>query len=121
MNLINEALIRLADPDNVATPCDGLLKQAFDTVGGDGSIAFADTSTTPADCTLGTVKFSSGASDTQLASLGRAVWNFKLIFSEDKSFGIHNIRYTKQLLHDSCEDLKAIATASTVTCLGTRP
>ena len=50
----------------------------------------------------------------------KAFWNYKLVYIEDKSFGMHNLMYALQLLYDSCEDLADLTGNTTVNC-GTRP
>lgn len=112
---LNELLSRLANP---SASCTGLLQDAAVAAGGAVSWAtLFDGATTDPRCisngtTTGVNRAAAPADDNTNASVRfvKALWNFKFVFLEDKSFGVHNTTYALQLLYDSCTDL-ALATS----------
>jgi hypothetical protein len=111
---VNELLSRLANP---SANCAGLLQDAVVAAGGALSWAtLFDGATTDPRCifngtTTGINKAAAPADDNTNLSTRflKGLWNFKFVFVEDKSFGVHNTTYALELLYDSCTDL-ALAT-----------
>ena len=134
---VSVALSKLADPDNA---CTGLLATAFTQVSGGGVISwsndvynrchlgYAGTYTIPAapgvtaDGITGAVTITDEPAlvNSDSYRLMQALWNFYLINESDQSMGAHNYKYTLQLLHDTCADLKSL-TGDTLTDCGSRP
>jgi len=118
---MNDALKLLADPDD---DCNGLLQEAFqlDSVGG---VANAIKWSSDGRCNHDGFRMNVDADDSATATSDNArffmaFWNYKFIYIEDKSFGVHNSMYALQLLYDSCEDLADLTGNTTADC-GTRP
>jgi hypothetical protein len=126
---LNAALVALANPA-ATTPCDGLLMEAAVAKGGTlkfttypGGTVNSKRCKLSSDSGAITVKGGGtgvvvGGTD-DASKVARAVYNYRFVI-EDRSFGIHNYKYATQLLVDSCEELKSIATSSLITC-PTRP
>lgn len=110
---VNELLTKLANP---SASCTGLLQSAAVAAG--GAISWAtmpDGATIDPRCifngtTTGIAKAASPPDDNSNASVRflKALWNFKFVLVEDKSFGVHNTTYALELLYDSCTDLAVL-------------
>lgn len=139
---INDALVRLANPDNTISgegACWGLMAAVFKKLTGTcngpsggncpGAIpngspysnptlkwtALADGTTNKRCKSNGfntyTGVYNASAADTSNETRAvKALWNYKFVYEEDKSFGNHNTQYALQLLYDSCADLFDLAT-----------
>ncbi|MDH5655704.1 MAG: hypothetical protein OEZ34_07345 [Spirochaetia bacterium] len=118
---LNTTLVKLADP---SANCTGLLQTAYNAITG-GNIQwkkYPDGITVNKRCIVSSfTKIPANPTATENSNetrFAKAYWNF-LFALEDKSFGVHNLRYASQLLYDSCDDLNSL-TASGVNC-GARP
>ena len=123
---VNELLTKLANPSK---SCAGLLQSAaaLPAVGGGGIswTFFSDGATIDPRCIFngtftGIAKAASPADDNTNASVRflKALWNFKFVLVEDKSFGVHNTTYALELLYDSCADLTMLTGGSCGTTPG---
>lgn len=109
---MNELLVKLANP---SADCTGLLSQAATAATTSGKLGWAlmpDGMTVDPRCidngvSKGLPKTAAPADDNSNASVRfqKALWNYKFAFREDKSFGVHNVKYALELLYDSCTDL----------------
>jgi hypothetical protein len=114
---VNELLTKLANP---SASCAGLLQSAAVAAGGGGiNWAFLSGGTVDPRCIFngtftGIAKAAAPADDNTNASVRflKALWNFKFVLVEDKSFGVHNTTYALQLLYDSCTDLTLLTGGS---------
>jgi len=109
INKINWMLRALADPDN---GCAGLLN-TYAIANGIGTITWStepDGATNNKKCLISSTATTvspnaAAAADTPVVKFAKALWNYKFVYAEDKSFGAHNTSYAAQLLFDSCKDL----------------
>jgi hypothetical protein len=112
---MNELLTKLANPSN---NCWGLLDAAALAAGGVHSWAtLTDGFTIDPRCIsngttkgLTTVPAPGPKDDNTNATVRflKAIWNFKFVLVEDKSFGVHNTRYALEHLYDTCADLAVL-------------
>jgi hypothetical protein len=116
---MNELLTKLANPSNA---CEGLISAAARKSGGLKAWSpLSDGSTVDPRCldagATGIAKDANPADNntSNTVRFVKAIWNFKLVLVEDKSFGVHNTKYALQLLYDTCADL-ALMTQATNPC-----
>lgn len=116
-SLLNSMLKLFANPG----ACGGLLQSMWADAGvnGGGTISWSGDGRCYHEGFSASLAADGSATDTSAKTrFAKALWNFKFVYNEDRSFGNHNFDYAMQLLYDSCVDLNTYLTAGVDCTLG---